>query len=205
MAQLGSEYADVDSEEEISHQAETIPADGAVAGDSTRLSASMNKSSGHRNFFYEFATLMSTDWTRSLVLVIQVPEMTHPSGLKFIPVRNKIDTGSDENLVSAELLSKHGMDSSKIQPIPSEKQGERTLRMLNGFTFTPTQEVRLQWHRPHDMRQREDTFVIVPEAPFDVLIGSEQFKDEAKTKLFFVFGRNKSKSNSPCRVRGESC
>ena len=43
------------------------------------------------------------------------------------------------------------------------------------------------------MKQREDVFIIVEDAPFDVLICSKLWKvDSAKTGLF-LFGRNKSK------------
>ncbi|KAG5756345.1 hypothetical protein H9Q72_014445 [Fusarium xylarioides] len=141
-------------------------------------------------FVSEVRELMANDFTRSLVLVI-------PNGadsFRFVTVRNKIDTGSDENFVNADLLQKHEINPATITTIPEETREERTLHMLNDFKFTPTEEIRLSWHKPNDMKQRESDFVIVQDAPFDVLIGSQQWQSEVKKLAFFLIGRRKSKA-----------
>ncbi|EMT72142.1 hypothetical protein FOC4_g10003998 [Fusarium odoratissimum] len=141
-------------------------------------------------FVSEVQELIANDFTRSLVLVV-------PNGaesFRFVTVRNKIDTGSDENFVNAELLQRHEIDPTTITTIPEETREERTLHMLNDFKFTPTQEIRLSWHKPNDMKQRESDFVIVKDAPFDVLIGSKQWQSEVKKSAFFLIGRHKSKA-----------
>ncbi|QKD62159.2 uncharacterized protein FOBCDRAFT_254266 [Fusarium oxysporum Fo47] len=141
-------------------------------------------------FVSEVRELIANDFTRSLVLIV-------PNGadsFRFVTVRNKIDTGSDENFVNAELLQRHEIDPATITTIPEETREQRTLHMLNDFKFTPTQEIRLSWHKLNDMKQRESDFVIVKDAPFDVLIGSKQWQSEVKKSAFFLIGRRKSKA-----------
>ncbi|KAF4949947.1 hypothetical protein FGADI_8548 [Fusarium gaditjirri] len=140
-------------------------------------------------FVSEVQELIANDFTRSLVLV--VPNGT--DSFRFVTVRNKIDTGSDENFVNADLLQRHEIDPATITPIPEETREERTLHMLNDFKFTPTEEIRLSWHKPNDMKQRESDFVIVQDAPFDVLIGSKQWQSEVKKSALLLIGRHKSK------------
>ncbi|KAJ9414948.1 hypothetical protein QL093DRAFT_2451015 [Fusarium oxysporum] len=105
-------------------------------------------------FVSEVRELIANDFTRSLVLIV-------PNGadsFRFVTVRNKIDTGSDENFVNAELLQRHEIDPATITTIPEETREQRTLHMLNDFKFTPTQEIRLSWHKPNDMKQRGERF-----------------------------------------------
>jgi hypothetical protein len=140
----------------------------------------------------DFANLLSMDFTRSLILVLETAGPQDHSRFQFIPVRNKIDTGSDENFISKRLIEKHRMDPSIIKEIPSDKLSQRTFEMLNGLTFTPTQEVKLCWHKPQDKKQREDIFLIVECDLFDVLIGSKQWTEETQQSVLFSFGRHKT-------------
>jgi hypothetical protein len=136
---------------------------------------------------------MTNDFTRSLVVIIHTKNEDGILVPQFVPVRSKYDTGSDENFVSAEILNKNGIDPTIITTILEENRKKRELHMLNNLTYIPKQEVRLSWHKHNDMKQREDVFIIVEDAPFDVLICSKLWKvDSVKTGLF-LFGRNKSK------------
>ncbi|KAK7728250.1 hypothetical protein SLS63_006698 [Diaporthe eres] len=146
---------------------------------------------GGPKFLADFANLLSSDFTRSLILVIEVEDVSDHTRFKMVPVRNKIDTGSDENFVSKALIAKHGMDPNKVQDLPVEKQQERTLEMLNNLTFTPKQEVTISWHKPQDKKIRETTFLIVDSGLFDVLIGSKHWADEARQSVLFSFGRHR--------------
>lgn len=139
----------------------------------------------------DFASLLSMDFTRSLILVLETAGPQDQSRFQYVPVRNKIDTGSDENFISKQLIDKHHMDPSIISEIPVDKLSQRTLAMLNGLTFTPTQEVKIRWHKPQDKKQREDTFIIVESDLFDVLIGSKQWTEETQESVFFSFRRHK--------------
>ncbi|KAG6354723.1 hypothetical protein INS49_003804 [Diaporthe citri] len=152
-----------------------------------------------RKFLAEFANLLASDFTRSLILVIEVEDVDDHMRFKMIPVRNKIDTGSDENFVSKELIAKHGMDPNKIRDLPVEEQQERTLEMLNNLTFTPKQEVTISWHKPRDKKQRQTTFLIVDSGLFDVLIGSKHWADEARQSVLFGFGRHRTEGNNSDR------
>lgn len=151
---------------------------------------------GGPKFFADFANLLSSDFTRSLILIIEVEGMNDHTRFKMVPVRNKIDTGSDENFVSKALIAKHGMDPNKIQDLPVDKQQERTLEMLNNLTFTPKQEVTISWHKPQDKKQRETTFLIVDSGLFDVLIGSKHWADEARQSVLFSLGRHRMEGNN---------
>ncbi|CAG7555219.1 unnamed protein product [Fusarium equiseti] len=144
--------------------------------------------------------LMANDFTRSLVVIIRTKNEDGILIPQFVPVRSKYDSGSDENFVSAEILNKNGIDPELITTIPEENRKKRELHMLNNFTFIPKQEVRLSWHKHNDMKQREHVFIIVENAPFDVLICSKLWKvDSVKTGLF-LFGRNKSKVETFLKV-----
>lgn len=151
---------------------------------------------GASQFLADFANLLSSDFTRSLILVIEVGGMEDHMRLKEVPVRNKIDTGSDEDFVSRKLITKHGMDRNKIHDIPVERQKERTLHLLDNLTFTPKQEVTISWHKPQDARQRETTFLVVDCDLFDVLIGSKHWVDEAKQSMLFSLGRHRKEGNN---------
>ncbi|KAF5547726.1 hypothetical protein FMEXI_5052 [Fusarium mexicanum] len=143
-------------------------------------------------FVSEVRELMANDFTRSLILVIP----NGADGFRFVTVRNKIDTGSDENFVNADLLQRHDINPATITTIPEDTREERTLHMLNDFKFTPTEEIRLSWHKPNDMKQRESDFVIVQDAPFDVLIGSKQWQNEVKKSAFFLIAEKREQKEN---------
>ncbi|KKY33526.1 hypothetical protein UCDDA912_g06505 [Diaporthe ampelina] len=145
MAKIMSEDAEYEDEDEADNENEPTgrnedQADG-VQNQISRVRAPKRRNRrGGPQFLADFANLLSSDFTRSLILVIEVEGVNDHTRFKMVPVRNKIDTGSDENFVSKALISKHGMDKNKIQELPVEKQQERTLEMLDNLTFTPKEE-----------------------------------------------------------------
>lgn len=118
--------------------------------------------------------------------------MMDSTRFKMVPVREKVDTGSDENFVSMELTQKHHIDPDIIKDLPIGQQKERTLVTLGNFTFTPKQEVTSFWHKTNDKKQRQTSFIIVESDLFDVLIGQKKYEDEAKRAVLVGIGRNKS-------------
>jgi hypothetical protein len=199
MAQILSEEEDDEVDEEDVGVKKGKEPDSASPSTNDRTQTDSNpvkRRKKQSRFLKDFASLMISDFTRDLVLVIELEGVTGPERFKFVAVRNKIDTASDENFISYELLEKHRMDSQKILDIPEEQQRERTLEMLDSFKFVPKKEVKLEWHRLQDKKQRENTFIIVENAPFDVLIGSKQFSSEARQSVLFIVGRHKSKGIS---------
>ncbi|RBR14437.1 uncharacterized protein FIESC28_07673 [Fusarium coffeatum] len=159
----------------------------------TKLSPSTKKKM-QRAFAADVQELMINDFTRSLVVIIQTKNEDGILVPRFVPVRSKYDTGSDENFVNAEILKKNQIDPTLITAIPGKHQKKRELTMLGSLTFIPKQEVRLSWHKHNDMKQREDVFIIVEDAPFDVLICSKLWKVDSVQTGLFLFGRNKSKA-----------
>ncbi|KAI3320113.1 hypothetical protein HD806DRAFT_247232 [Xylariaceae sp. AK1471] len=145
------------------------------------------------DFYMDFVSLMHFDFTRDLILIIEVAAREGPDRFEFVPLRNKIDTASDENFVSRKVLEKHNMDMSKLIQIPEEDRRERTLECLGGH-FTPEQEVALRWHKLQDRKQREGLFIVIDDPPFDLLIGSKQFANESRPSVMFGFGRYVSKA-----------
>lgn len=101
-------------------------------------------------FLADFATLLSSDFTRSLVLVIEAEGVDDHTRFKMVPVRNKIDTDSVENFVSEALIARNSMDPGKIRDLPAKQQQEKTLEMLDNLSYTPKQEVTISWHKPQD-------------------------------------------------------
>ncbi|KAI1070476.1 hypothetical protein LB507_006733, partial [Fusarium sp. FIESC RH6] len=168
--------------------------DAAAGGNPATTPSNPTKRKAQAAFAAGVQELMDNDFTRSLVIIIQNKDEDGILIPKFVPVRSKYDSGSDENFVSAEILNKSGIDQTLITTIPQENQKERELHMFENFTFIPKQEVRLSWHKHNDMKQREDLFIVVEEAPFDVLICSKQWKVDSVRTGLFLFGRNKSKA-----------
>lgn len=201
MAKLMAEDEDEDEDEPDSEDQPTGSSEDLAQGIQNKvLTVPAPKRRRYRRggpqFLADFANLLSSDFTRSLILIIEVEGVTDHTRFKMVPVRNKIDTGSDENFVSKALISKHGMDSNKIQQLPLEMQQERTLEMLDNLTFTPKEQVTISWHKPQDKKQRETTFLIVDSGLFDVLIGSKHWVDEARASVLLSFGRKKTEGRS---------
>ncbi|KAI1813469.1 hypothetical protein GGS20DRAFT_478137 [Poronia punctata] len=137
--------------------------------------------------YMDFVTLLHTDFTRDLILVIEVAGRTGLDKFEFVPLRNKIDTASDENFISRKVLQKYDMNMNKLVAIPDRR--ERTLEGIGG-SFTPEQEVTLHWHKLQDRQQREGRFIVLDDPPFDVLIGSKQFANECRPAVMFGFGKH---------------
>ncbi|GAP90421.2 hypothetical protein SAMD00023353_4900080 [Rosellinia necatrix] len=116
------------------------------ANGSPRLSEFSADVRQKRNELYmNFVSLMHFDFTRDLVLIIEVAGHEGLDRFEFVPLRNKIDTASDENFISRKILQDHKMDMGKLIPIPEEDRRQRTLEGIGGY-FTPEQEIVLRWH-----------------------------------------------------------
>lgn len=138
--------------------------------------------------FCEVLALTKFDFTRDVILIIELAGFTGPDKFEYVPLRNKIDTGSSENFISSDILTQHKMDEDKIIDLPISEQTERTLQMIEG-TFTPKREVYLRWHRPHDARERRTRFLVVDTDQFDLVIGVKDFKPELPSAMWAWRGR----------------
>ncbi|KAH6630607.1 hypothetical protein B0J18DRAFT_407835 [Chaetomium sp. MPI-SDFR-AT-0129] len=120
--------------------------------------------------------LSETGFTQSIALIIDTAPIpgsepgTSVSRQKEILVIGKLDTASDANLVSYEMLIDAGLREELLVPIPPNKI---ELHGLEGAKCTPQWEVTLQWYRPRDMKRRKEKFYVVKNALFEVLFSSD--------------------------------
>lgn len=133
--------------------------------------------------YLDFVALMRFDFTRDIVILIEVKDATGADRYEHVPLRNKVDPGTTENFINADILARYNMDPARIMDIPLDGQKERTLEQIDG-NFVPKQEVSLLWHLLQDSRQRQSKFIIVENVGFDVLIGAKQFAAEAPTAMW---------------------
>jgi len=148
--------------------------------------------------FREVLALTKFDFTRDVIVIIELAGFVGADKFEYIPLRNKIDTGSSENFIRSDILTEHKMDEEKVLDLPVSEQTERTLRMVEG-TFTPKREVYLRWHRPHDVRERRTRFLVVDTDQFDLVIGVKDFKPELPSAMWAWRGRQ-SKGSNPLLV-----
>ncbi|TGJ88740.1 hypothetical protein E0Z10_g46 [Xylaria hypoxylon] len=157
------------------------------------LEFSTNGRQKRNELYMDFVSLMQFDFTRDLILIIEVAGGEGLDKFEFVPLRNKVDTASDENFISRKVLEKYKMDMGKLVQIPEEDRRQRTLEGIGGY-FTPEQETKLRWHKLNDRKQRQGTFIVMDDPPFDVLIGSKQFANECRPSAMYGFGRYMSKA-----------
>lgn len=112
---------------------------------------------------------------------------------RWVPLRNKIDTYSDESFISHHILEKYGVKPELIREIPESEQKQRELAMIGGYKLTPRREVTLEWYRPKDTQKRATTFIIAEnKPPFDTLICKRDWDTEIPHSVFSIFGRHKT-------------
>ncbi|KAK4200367.1 hypothetical protein QBC40DRAFT_254138 [Triangularia verruculosa] len=121
--------------------------------------------------YYEFIALQKFDFRREIFILIELPGVKGADMYEHIPVQNIVDLGSnEENFISRELLTNHGMDPAKIRQLSDDERTGRSVDTISG-KFTPTDEVTLYWHRLKDTKQRRARFLVVDSDKFDVIIG----------------------------------
>lgn len=123
-------------------------------------------------FFFNFLMLQKFDFTRDIVVLIERAGVQGADMYEHIPVRNILDSGSEESFISRKILTDHSMDPAKIRPLSEEEQRERTIRTISGSPLTITDEVTLYWHRLNDTKQRRARFLVLDNEDVDVIIGS---------------------------------
>jgi len=139
--------------------------------------------------------LSETGFVRPITLIIETSddgEQQH-YGQKEIKVLSKLDTASDANLVSYDMLLQEGLREEMLIPIPVEKRVE--LHGLEGARCTPEWEVTLLWYKSRDMKRRQEKFLVVKNAPFEILFSEESSFEQLSDRAVLVSkGRSKPKS-----------
>lgn len=120
-----------------------------------------------------------------------LPSATGPHAV-WHPVWIKLDSGSDFNLISGDVLKDMNFDGPYEEPNPTQSI------TLDGNVVHLEQRVKLRWGFHKSMKLLNTLFYTVENAPFDVLIGksviaNRDLIDESRYILLNlkVFGRNK--------------
>lgn len=145
----------------------------------------------------QMVELSETGFTRSITLIIDALEDSNGkepvSRQKEVKILGKLDTASDANLVSYDMLIDEGLQEKLLIPIPVEKRIE--LHGLEGAKCTPEWEVTLHWYKAKDMKRRKDRFLVIKNAPFEVLFSSDSsFKQLSDRSVLLSLERFKPKS-----------
>ena len=100
---------------------------------------------------------------------------------QYYPGRVKLDTGSEADFVSLDYLLQAGFTMDYLKTIPVTEQAQ--VEGLGGAKYTPKFEVELKWFRQGEARTNTGRFLVVDQAPFDILLSSRQFAVEAARQL----------------------
>ena len=127
---------------------------------------------------------------------ICLPSADQPNAI-WQPVKIKLDTGSDFNLVSREVLDDMAFSGPYEPPKSTESM------TLDGVTFPLETRVKLRWQFHKSMKTVRSRFYVVENAPFDVLIGKAVIAERDlinESRHFLlnlkVVGRDRGKSHS---------
>lgn len=113
-----------------------------------------------------------------------VEDATKEGGQRFNyrPARVKVDTGSAADFVSLEYLKKAGFNIASLKPIPEAEQVN--VEGLNRVIYKPKYQANLQWYRQGEMEMNVTPFLVVDHGPFELLLSSRRFAEEAERRLF---------------------
>ena len=137
----------------------------------------------------QFDTLEASNYIVDATIVVENPLGTGGQRFRNVPAeitqyypgRVKLDTGSEADFVSLAYLLQAGfkMDSLKAIPLAQQTQVEG----IHGAKYTPKYEVDLKWSRRGEATTNSGRFLVVDQAPFDVLLSSRRFAAEAARQL----------------------
>ncbi|KAF2685244.1 hypothetical protein K458DRAFT_365545, partial [Lentithecium fluviatile CBS 122367] len=89
-------------------------------------------------------------------------------GLSYIPVRGKMDTGCDHNLISKNIIERAKIANDQIELLDEEIE----LSGLEGAKYTLKKRIQFTWYLNRGMKSRVGDFYIVEDDSFDVILGS---------------------------------
>lgn len=103
-----------------------------------------------------------SNFTMSVTLVHQ------HRGLGYVPVRGKMDTGCDVNLISTEIIQRGKIKDDQVEGLDEEIE----LNGLEGTKYTLKKKIQLTWYLNRGMKSRVADFYIVEDGSFDVILGA---------------------------------
>lgn len=128
----------------------------------------------------------SSNFTMDVTLVLRLNES---QSLQHIPLRAKMDTGCDHNLVSMDILRREGIKEDQI-----EIGEEIELTGLEGTKYTLKKKITFTWYLKRNMKSRVGDFYIVEDDTFDVILGAHFWGGSGGKSALFLQRPWKSKS-----------
>jgi len=98
--------------------------------------------------------------------------LTHQAQPRYVPVRAKYDTGSDVNLVPAELIVSNDLSSLLVEE-------EDTFIGLNNQEYHTCHTITLKWCAVNMHRMRTTKFHVTDDLPFDMVLGDSFIQENA--------------------------
>jgi len=127
----------------------------------------------------------SSNFTMDVTLVLRLNES---QSLQHIPLRAKMDTGCDHNLVSMDILRREGIKEDQI-----EIGEEIELTGLEGTKYTLKKKITFTWYLKRNMKSRVGDFYIVEDDTFDVILGAHFWGGSGGKSALFLQRPWKSK------------
>lgn len=100
----------------------------------------------------------------------------------YYPARIKMDTGSTDDFVTLDYLTRAGFNIDNLKPIPEDEQDE--IEGLNHVMYQPRFKVNLKYYRQGESQTNDIMFFVVDQGPFDLLLSSRRFAEEAERRLY---------------------
>ena len=137
----------------------------------------------------QFASLEASNYIVDATIVIENPLKTggqrfrHVSAeiTQYYPGRVKLDTGSEADFISLAYLLQAGFKMDALKAIPAAQQIQ--VEGIHGAKYKPEYEVDLKWSRQGEAITNSGRFLVVDQAPFDILLSSRRFAAEAARQL----------------------
>jgi hypothetical protein len=182
-----SQLIESDDDLEPEGTAETIPED--KRGQETRNISKRNKQDVVQRL-RRLGQLADDNFTLDATVMVEKESGDGPLKHTPVPLRAKLDTGCDSYLISYERIMEAGINSDLLHPIEPGRQIK--LESIGEVVVVPEMEVKLTWYQNRSMKSRDTTFLVVKDAPFDLLLSSDHLVEEIRSPALILAGRRKA-------------
>lgn len=116
------------------------------------------------------------------MVLAEDPDKGGGEWFNYCPARIKVDTGSAADFVTLDYLECVGFNLASLQEIPESEN--QPVEGLNKAIYKSKYRVNLQWYRQGEMQMNTTLFLVVDHGPFEVLLSSRRFAEEAERHIF---------------------
>ncbi|KAE9568891.1 hypothetical protein CGMCC3_g14945 [Colletotrichum fructicola] len=141
---------------------------------------------------HQIISLANSNYAIDAMVIAEDSQQQGNKRLVYKPAKIKFDTGSDVDLVSRRYLPCAGLPMHELIPIPVDHQA--VVHGVNNAKFTSEFEIMLAWSRLGDARTNNGRFLVVDEAPFDLLLSPRWLLDELRLSSLPLFRPRKDTS-----------